>query len=65
MKGKIPDNYCKAGASILFENGGSWVMLWKLGVLWILVWKLGVSWILNIQQTEAQSTGLRISSSNF
>ena len=42
-------------ASIWFENWGSC----------ILVLKLGVSWVVNILQTKAHSTGLRVSSSEF
>ena len=45
-----------SGMSIWFEN---W---W---VLWVLVLKLGVLWVLKIQQTEAQSIELRLSSPEF
>ena len=50
----------------MFENWEHrWVLVWKLGVSWVLVWKLGVSWVLQIQQTEAHITGLRVSSMEF
>ena len=39
-------------------------LLWKRGS-WFQVWKLGVSLVLNVQQTEACSTGLRVSTPKF
>jgi len=45
-----------AGVLIWFENEA---------VSWVLVWKLGVSWVLEIQQMEAYSTKLMISSPEF
>jgi len=41
-------------ASIRFEIRGSWIRVWKLG-----------SWVLNVQQMDARSTLLKVSSPEF